>query len=421
MDDHTKIGWRAHLCLGLLLIVYIFNFIDRQILSILAQPIKAELNLTDAQLGWLGGFAFALFYTLVGIPAALYANRIGRTKMIAAALMLWSAATAFCGLASSYAMLAIGRFGVGIGEAGGVAPAQSLISDLYPPQHRAKAMGVFSMGVPLGSGLGIMFGGLVAAAFDWRWAFIVIGLAGVIFAPVFFWGVKDGCERPVDTRRTARDALGAVIRNRSLWLISLGASLSSVIGYGLMFWLPSVFMRSFKATLMSASIGFGLIVLIGGVIGIAGGAWLADKLGAKSPRSFVFVPAVAYLLCIPAYALVLLDPDFGFSTGSGFALLLLAQALGLVWMGPVMASLHHVVAREDRALASAVFLFVTNVIGLGFGSWILGLISDYLSHNYAENALKMAVTWGLGFYVLGAACFLLASRTLAQDWKSGGD
>lgn len=411
------LSWRAHISLILLLVVYMFNFIDRQILSILASPIKAELGLSDAQLGWLGGFAFAFFYTLLGIPVALYAHRVGRVRVIAVALMLWSAATAFCGLASSYTMLALGRFGVGIGEAGGVAPAHSLISDLYPPEHRARALGVFSMGLPLGSGLGIMFGGLVASAFDWRLSFILIGLAGVLFAPLFFLGVKDRHERRTLTARPVGVALRAVIGNRSLWLISLGASLSSVIGYGLMFWLPSVFMRSFKASLISASVSFGLIVLIGGVIGIACGSWIADRQGAKNPRYFVWVPAAAYLLCIPAYALVLMNAGTAFDTPVGFILLLIAQALGLMWMGPVLASLHHITAPQDRVLASAVFLFVTNLIGLGFGSWILGAVSDALTLSHGADALKLAVTGGLGFYVLGAGCFLLASLSLKSDWQ----
>jgi len=414
----------AHISLILLVIVYIFNFVDRQILSILAQPIKTELNLSDAQLGWLGGFAFAFFYTLVGIPVALYAHRIGRKRLIGLSLILWSAMTAFCGLAGNYLMLALGRFGVGIGEAGSVAPAHSLISDLYPPHHRARALAVFSAGLPIGSAIGIICGGLVAAEFNWRVAFVGVGLAGLVFAPVFFAFSRRGNSQLSETRaviqpapQAEKGALGAVLRNPSLWLISLGASLSSVIGYGLMFWLPSVFMRSFEAGLVSASVGFGLIVLIGGLIGILAGGYLADRLGTGNPHYYLWLPAGAYLLCIPLYALVLLGQGLAFDSAGGFTLLVLAQALGLVWMGPTLACLHRIVLPAHRAVASAVFLFITNSIGLGFGSWILGLFSDYLSYNYAENALKMAVSWGLGFYVLGAACFILAGLTLRRDLK----
>lgn len=416
---HIRIEKTAHISLILLLIVYIFNFVDRQILSILAQPIKAELGLSDAQLGWLGGFAFAFFYTLVGIPVALYAHRIGRKRLIGLSLIVWSAMTAFCGLAGNYAMLALGRFGVGVGEAGGVAPAHSLISDLYPPQHRARALGVFSLGVPVGSAIGIVFGGLVAAHFNWRVAFIAIGLMGIIFAPLFFWLVREagGPKKETASSDATTEALYAVLSNRSLWLISLGASLSSVIGYGLMFWLPSVFMRSFEAGLVSASVGFGLVVLIGGVIGIIAGGYFADRLSASNPHYYVWLPAGAYLLCIPLYALVLLIDGFAFNSFGGFWLLVLAQALGLVWMGPTLACLHHIVLPAHRVLASAIFLFITNIIGLGFGSWVLGAFSDYLSYNYAEEALKIAVSWGLGFYVLGAGCFLLTTLTLRRDLK----
>jgi predicted MFS family arabinose efflux permease len=179
------------LVMTFLVIGYTLNFIDRQIIGILAEPIKADLGLTDAQLGWMGGTAFALFYTLLAIPLAMLADRRDRSWIITVGLFFWSLMTAVCGLAQNFWSLFLARMGVGVGEAAGVAPAYSLISDLYPAEQRARALAIFSLGIPFGSALGVLFGGLLAAQVDWRFAFIAIGLAGVLFAPLFKLVVRD--------------------------------------------------------------------------------------------------------------------------------------------------------------------------------------------------------------------------------------
>jgi predicted MFS family arabinose efflux permease len=179
------------LMMALLVVAYTLNFVDRQIIGILAEPIKGDLGLTDAELGWMGGTAFALFYTLLAIPIAMLADRRNRSTIIAIGLTLWSAATALCGVAQNFWQLFLARMGVGIGEAGGVAPSYGLISDFYPREKRARALAFFSLGIPFGSAIGVLFGGLIAARVDWRFAFIAIGIAGVLFAPFFKWGVRD--------------------------------------------------------------------------------------------------------------------------------------------------------------------------------------------------------------------------------------
>ena len=275
--------------LAMLVLVYAFNFIDRQILGILAVPIKADLSLTDTQLGLMGGFAFALFYTALGIPVAMLADRSNRTRILTVALVLWSAMTAVCGFAQNFWQLFLARVGVGVGEAGGVAPSYSLVTDYFPPHQRARALGVYSFGIPIGSALGIIFGGFIAHWIDWRTAFIVVGVAGALIAPVFKLVVREPPRGRYDGARGAgssaslREVMRVLLAKRAFWGISFGAAASSMMGYGAFFWLPSFFVRSHGMTLVDASLYYGAILLIGGIAGIWLGGWLADRFGAHAP------------------------------------------------------------------------------------------------------------------------------------------
>ncbi len=284
-DKKHRMSGSRSLTLLLLVIVYTFNFIDRQIVGILAVPIKADLGLSDTQLGLMGGLAFALFYTGLGIPVAMLADRFSRTWIITGALVIWSAMTAACGLAGNFWQLFLARLGVGVGEAGGVAPAYSLISDLFPPAQRARALSVYSFGIPIGGALGIVFGGLIASLIDWRFAFFAVGIAGIVLAPIFRLIVREPPRGGFDKRQEQRAApdlrviISTLAGKPSFWLISLGASCSSMMGYGLFFWLPSFFVRSYGLTLLEASLFFGAILLVGGLAGIWAGGWLGDRFG----------------------------------------------------------------------------------------------------------------------------------------------
>lgn len=404
--------------LFLLVLVYTFNFIDRQIVAILAVPIKADLGLTDTQLGLMGGLAFALLYTGLGIPVAMLADRFSRTWIMTVALAVWSAMTAVCGLAQNFAQLFLARLGVGVGEAGGVAPAYSLIADYFPAHQRARALGIYSFGIPIGSALGIVFGGLIASQVDWRVAFFVVGLAGIALAPVFRLMIKEpprgrydpaqGARRPAGLRELAR-VLGS---KPSFWLVSLGAASASMMGYGLYFWLPSFFVRSHGLTLLEASLYFGAIVLVGGLAGIWGGGWLGDRLGRLRRTRYLAVPAVAFCATAPLYVLALSSPNLTLT----FLALLPPTALGLAWLGPVVAVIQHLVRPGMRATASAVYLFVLNLVGLGLGTWALGALSDALSVRFGAESLRYSILAGTGLYLIAAALFLLAMRSLERDW-----
>jgi MFS family permease len=410
----------ARYALGLLLLVYTFNFIDRVILGILVPPIKAELHLTDTELGLLGGTAFALFYTALGVPIGWLADRFNRVWIMTVALALWSAFSGASGLAQNFFQLFMARLGVGIGEAGGVAPAYSLISDYFPSARRARALAIYSFGIPIGSAAGLLFGGLVASRVNWRAAFLVVGALGLVLAPLFRLAMHEpprgGLDPPAAVRRspTLRDVVGVLARKTSFWCLSFGGASSSIMGYGALFWLPSFLVRSYHYTLVQASWYLAALILGGGVSGIWLGGWLADRLGARSRAAYASVPAIAFVLCVPLYALGVLAPP---SHGS-LLIFIVPIGLALAWLGPTLSAIQHLVVPDMRALASSLFLFINNLIGLGLGTLVIGRLSDHFTSRYGSESLRYAILSGTGFYLISAVLFALAARRLAREWQS---
>ncbi len=417
-QDKASAGYRAYV-MFILVVVYTFNFIDRQIIGILAVPIKADLALTDTQLGLMGGLAFALFYTALGIPIAMLADRSNRTWIMAIALTLWSAMTAICGTVQNFWQLFLARLGVGVGEAGGVAPAYSLISDYFPPQQRARALSIYSFGIPIGSALGIVFGGIIASKIDWRYAFFAVGIAGIFIAPFFKLTVAEPERGQFDPNYTKasppalRDIIRKLVHKPSFWIMSFGAACSSMMGYGLFFWLPSFFVRSYSISLIDASLFYGAILLVGGLAGIWLGGSLADRFGATKRGAYVVIPALAFVATVPFYVVAILSPNL---TTTFFAMLI-PTALGLVWLGPVLAAIQHVVPPNMRATASAIFLFINNLIGIGAGTVAIGILSDNLQARYGDDSLRYAILAGTSFYVLAAMLFFLSAKYLKNDWE----
>jgi predicted MFS family arabinose efflux permease len=426
--------------LAILLLAYIFNFIDRQIIGVLAVPIKAELQLSDTQLSLMGGIAFALFYSGLAIPIAWLADRKSRVNIIAASVALWSAFTALCGFASNFWHLFLARMGVGIGEAGGVAPSYALVSDFFPKERRARALALFSLGIPIGSALGVFFGGWIANHLDWRSAFIIVGVAGLPAALLVKLFIKEPVRGGYDSIDGSASApappLGTVAatlaRAPSFWLLSFGAASGSILGYGLIFWLPSFFSRSFDLAamdglmgqlpawftsgsdpkLLRVSIFYGSIVLVGGIAGTWLGGWLGDRVGPDRPGSYALIPAVCFLIAAPVFAIGLFAP----SLTVAWILFTIGQMLALAWLGPVIAAVQHIVPPNMRATASASFLFINNLIGIGFGIFFLGFMSDRMAAAYGADSLKYSILYGLGFYLLSAAIYFAASTRLKRDW-----
>ena len=404
----------------LLLLAYVFNFLDRQIVSILKIPIKAELGLTDTQLGLMGGIAFASVYSTLAIPIARYADRTGRrARVIGISAAVWSLFTALCGFVTNFWQLFAARMGVGVGEAGGVAPSYALIAQHFPPSRRARALAIFSLGIPIGSALGLFFGGWLAETINWRTAFVIIGIAGL---PVGWLIATRVPEAPpgaplaplADATPRFLEVAAELARKPSFWLLSFGAASCSIAGYGLGFWLPSYFSESLGLSLGDIGSFFGTIVLVGGSAGILLGGLIADKLGGSRPYAYPLTPAVAFLFTAPIYAAAM-------SVGSltaAWALFTLAYALSLSWLGPIVNAVQSLVDPPRRATASASFLLINNLIGIGFGTFIFGYLADLLRPAYGSEAMRFSILYGLGFYLLAAVLCALAAWRLRHDSKS---
>jgi predicted MFS family arabinose efflux permease len=401
------------LVLTLLLLAYILNFLDRQILGILAQPIKADLHLTDTEFGAVGGLAFALLYSVLGIPLAYLADKTSRSGVIALCLALWSGFTALCGTAHGYWQLFLYRLGVGIGEAGGVAPSYALIADYFPPERRARALAIFSLGVPIGLSGGTMIGAYIAHAVDWRAAFMVMGIAGIILAPILRLVVRD---LPRDRARAAQAPLASVFpmvaRKPAFWLMALASSASSLCGYGLALWTPSVLIRSFGLDLVSTANFLASLVFIGGCAGVFAGGWFADRLGTMDKGWYAKLPAIAWLITAPTFAAGLMAPNLWLA----WPLLLIPNALNILWLGPVTTAVQHLVPQPMRATASASFLLINNLIGLGVGPLLMGRLSDALKASYGVDSLRNAAVACTAFYVLAAILMFVAARYLRASW-----
>jgi predicted MFS family arabinose efflux permease len=395
----------------LLIVAYTLNFVDRQIAGILAEPIKHDLNLSDLELGWLGGTAFALFYTVLAIPIARYADRKDRSVVLAVGLALWSLATALCGIAQNFMQMFLARMSVGIGEAAGVAPAYSLLSDIYPTERRARAMALFSLGIPLGSALGVVFGGFIAAKIDWRVAFIVLGVAGLAFSPFYKWGVRDPGHGDRDSAASVWEVFAVISGKPSFWLMSFAAGIGSLVAYGLAFWIPSILARSFHLGLIDRSLVFGGVQLVGGVLGVWLGGLVGDRLKRARPAAYAIVPTVTYALCLPTFLLAFSSHSIVVTA----LLLIIPAALSLAWLGPVIGAINGLVPPQMRATASAMFLFINNLLGLGLGTLVIGSISDALKTQYGSEALRYSAMATTLLYALSAVLMALAARRLGCD------
>jgi MFS family permease len=408
--------------LAILLLAYIFNFIDRQIIGVLAVPIKAEFDLDDETLSYLG-VVFAVFYSTIAIPIAWLADRRSRVTIIAGSIALWSLFTAACGVVQSYGQLVVARMGVAFGEAGGIAPSYSLIADFFPKSRRARAMAFFSLGIPIGSALGIFFGGWLATHFSWRSAFLIVGLIGLpvallvkLFIPE---PVRGGLDEEGGRASEAAPPLMTTIRalaaNPSFWLLSFGAASGSILGYGLIFWLPSFFHRSFGLPLSDVGWFYGSIVLVGGVAGTLLGGWFADRSGPDRPGTYALIPAVCFLITAPTFALALFAPNLVVA----WLLFTFGQMLALAWLGPVISAVQHIVQPNMRSTTSASFLFINNLIGIGFGIYFLGWLSKRMKGLHGEDSLQYSILYGLAFYLLSSALYFIAATRLKKDWYRG--
>ena len=405
--------------LVMLTAVYALNFIDRQILVILQEPIKADMGLTDAQLGLLSGFAFAVIYVTAGIPIAYWADRGNRRNIISLAVAVWSGMTALSGLAQNYTQLLLARVGVGLGEAGGSPPAHSMISDYYPPAQRATALSFYSSGIYIGILLGFLFGGVIAEAFGWRTAFMVVGLPGVLFGIILRFTLKEPLRGRWDASSRGQPQPGlkdtiALLRDRpSFWYLAVGCAFASYVAYGNGNFLPSFLIRNHNMSIAEVGAVLALVTGVSGALGTFLGGYLSDRYGKKDMRWYLWIPllglAAAY---IPYINLLLTD-----NISSGLTIVFFALILNSFYLGPCIAVAHVLVAPGMRALTSAILFFVLNMIGLGLGPFLTGLVSDLLAPAYGDQALRYSMLGTTQFYLLAIAMFALAAKHLPADLR----
>ena len=403
---------------------YCFNFIDRQLLSILQESIKLDLGLSDSQLGLLTGFAFAMFYVTAGIPIARWADRGNRRNIVALAIGTWSFMTAISGLAQNYLQLFLARIGVGIGEAGGSPPSHSIISDIFPPERRASAMAFYSTGVNIGILFGFLLGGWLNEFFGWRIAFAVVGIPGILMAGIIRFTLKEPI-RGLNENKTVseelvpfRDVVALLWSRRSFRHMAFATGLNSFAAYATVNWQASFFIRSHGMT--TGELGTWLAVSSGllGAIGVFGGGVLADKLAPRDKRWYMWLPALVGFISLPFFI-------FSFLASNQYLALTLGFVPGLlfnVYLGNTIATTHALVGARMRATASAILFFTLNIIGLGLGPTSVGILSDYLAPTLGIESLRYAIVFLLPPVMAWSAChFLLASRALRGDLAAAPD
>ena len=412
----------ASLVLAILFFVYVLNFLDRQLLSILAKPIQDDLGISDGELGLLGGLYFALFYCVLGVPVAWLADRSKRVRILAIACALWSAATIACGLAHSYPQLAAARMAVGIGEAGGVPPSYSIISDYFPPHRRGMALGLYNLGPPIGSALGVAFGAAIAAAYDWRLAFILLGVAGLAAAAVTWIvvreprrGATDAPVAPVEAMEEAPPpafwpALRLSFATPALRLVALAGGATQFVTYATLNFTTLFLMREKGMTLNEIALWYALLlgVVVSGGTYVSG--WLIDRFSARRPEAYGLVPGIALILAVPCF--------IGFVSAPSWPLAMLFLAgstcFNCFYLTPSVTLVQNSVPAQRRTISGAVLLLVMNLVGLGLGPTYLGAMSDWFRAAHPDNPLQMAFYSLIPFYALAAGLYLALSRTLAR-------
>lgn len=410
--------WYLRYALGLLAVVYAFNFIDRTILVILQESIKKDLGLSDAQLGLLSGFTFAIFYVSVGIPVARIADRGVRRNVIAWSVALWSAMTAVCGMAGSYLQLLAARIGVGVGEAGGSPPAHAIISDYFPPASRTRALSIYSAGIYLGILSANVLGGWLNQQVGWRMTFVAVGLPGILIALLVRYTIREprrGQSDPVPVAAAPPPPLGEAFR--TLWsipafrLAALASGFNAFVTYGCGNFGVSFFVRSHHLTPTQIGATYGAAYGIAGMVGTLLGGQIAARVGRTDFRRYALVPAAAMTI---AAVLRLLAYTAAGST-QAMVFLVPAEMFSAFFLGPTIAIGHALVAPGLRAFTSSILFFVLNLIGLGGGPLFTGLVSDYLKPTFGPESLRWALMTTSLAAIPCVVLYLLSYRVLGRD------
>ena len=413
-DPTPRYSWYV---LWALFVVYIFNFLDRQILAMLIEPIKAELGVSDTAMGLLTGPAFAAFYLTAGFPLARLADRYSRTTLITIGLVVWSGMTAVSGLARNFAQLALARIGVGVGEASFTPASHSLIADYFPPERRATALAIFAAGAGLGQIFGYLTGGYVGEFIGWREAFFLVGLPGIAVAVVFRSTVREPARGASEERRvqSGGESVWGVIRylagRRSFVFLAVSASLHGFSSYGVGTWTAVFLMRVHELSLSQAGLVLALVAGASGFVGQILGGRLSDRLGTRDVRWYMYFPATTSALALPFLVAFYLIPDIRWAV----ALSVPGSLMVSMWTGPTYAMAQGLAPPHMRAMASAIVVFLLNIVGMGLGPLFVGWLNDTLAPRFGEFAVRYSLLVAVVPHTLASVFNLLAARTLERD------
>jgi len=410
-------SYHRHWALIVLALIYGVNYLDRQVLAIVLEPIGREFQVSDAALGLLAGPTFALFYATLGLPLAWLADRRNRVSVIAASAALFGFMTLLCGMAAHFWSLALARVGTAVGEAGTGPSSQSVIADLYAPEHRAGAQSVYAMGVNAGLMVAFFGGGWIAQHYGWRSAFLAAGAPALLLAVVARLtltepprGQSEHAREPADVPTT-----GQVVRflnsQRAYRYIVLGTSMSAFSGYGVTAFLPAFLVRSHSMSLAAVGFWFALILGIGGGIATVASGVTVDRLARRDTRWNLRLPAYCALVSLPFWPVFLLAHN----TTLAIYAAIVPLALSATWMGPCVAMIQGLAPLRMRVQAAAIQLFIGNAIGLGLGPQIVGLVSDFLRPHVGMDSLRYALFVCVLAQAASIVCYSVAARTIKGD------
>lgn len=436
---HSTKPYRAYV-LAMLLLVYTFNFIDRTVITILQEQIKAEFSLSDTQLGLLSGLAFAFLYTILGIPVARIAEKTNRMTVLSVCVGLWSAFTAACGMATNFLQLLGARIGVGIGEAGCTPPAQSVIADYFPTDRRATALSIYSLGIPLGSMIAAVGGSWIAQEVGWREAFLLLGVPGLLLAVFMKITVREPPRTGTATEAPSfGDALKILGKKPAFWHMAIGGAITSFVGYGVGGFLPSFLMRVHHLTPVEVGQFVGIVLGVAAAVGTFSSGFLADRISKRHPNALAWLPALGLAIATPLFLVAYFLPSIQIA----IVPLLIGACAQYFYLGPMYTVTQSVVEPRMRATATAILLFVVNMIGYGLGPLFVGMVSDAIANgllqpsglslelcrtatdaakttcaNSQADGLKYAMMIGVCFFLWAMLHFLLVGRTLKRDTVS---
>ena len=413
MNDSYSPAYR-YFVLSVLVLSYVLSFIDRQLMTILLEPIKAEFGASDTAMGFLTGFAFAIFYAVLGIPVARLADRWSRRNVLAISMVIWSAMTAACGMAGSFWQMAVLR--VGVGEAGGTPPSHSLISSYFPARERSTAMGIYGSGSQIGVLLGMFGGAVIAETMGWRWAFFIFGLPGVLIGLLVFIVVREPPKAPAPVSTSMMSDVMSLWQTPAFAIISFATAFTALAGYGMGTWFPSFLIRIHGLTLTEAGLTLGIVGTLGALIGAVSGGILCDRLTKIDSRWQLRVPSIGAGLSVVFLGLFLIWPESQqwrlgeYRVPVAVVFLFFGGIVSSFWIGPTYAAIQTLTPSHLRSQASALLLLLLNLIGMGLGPLVVGALSDLLAPALGAQSIRYAMLISLVTVLIGSTLYWMGGN-----------